>query len=198
MNDWHQCIYSSYCNREYCDMSCVKNAMTTILLEKSSIKLSDDVYQVCESDKEKCWNFISSHEGQVMCVHNNNPSKYADIYTFACICNMAVGHGATVSVYHLNYTKYLEDIRRSWTYGMSGALREVQAFTTSCKILIISHLDYCNFREFECQTLLNLLQDRSDSSYTTLLVLKDIQLLSGSGAFLVPLKSRLKEALIND
>lgn len=192
------CIFSLYCSNEYCDMSCVRNAVSQILLEKSGLDISDSAFTSDYTEFDECEKFIESHDGKISVIECKKPLNKANLFTYVSICNMCEGHGSSVTVFHLKFNQYLNSIRDSWSSGISSKLREQQAFISSSRILIISGLDYCNLKDFECQTMLGILQDRSKSSLTTIIVLSDVRSLSGSGSFIVPLKDQLKEVLVND
>lgn len=198
MSETRICIYSSFCNSASCDMSCVKNIMSQLLMDKSDLSFASNVLDISSSKKQKCWNIIQKSFGKVSTIIHKNSSIEADIYTFSAICKMCVGHGSTVSVYHLKFTKYIQQLRDSWSLGISDRLRETQAFISSSSVLIISGLDYINHKEFECQTLLNIFSDRLKTNKATIVVVNDVNALSGSGPFFIPLKERIKEAVVND
>lgn len=191
------CVFSSYCSSTYCDMSCVKNTISQILLDKSDIQTSNNVYKLDSTCKSSAWEIVNSSFGSFKVICKDDPSQYADILTFASICNFCVGHGSSVNVYHLKYSKYIQSIRDSWSSGVTPKLRESQAFVSNSKILIISGLDYYNLKDFECQTLLTLLQERDRANMCTIIVVHDVNSLFGSGPFFNPLKEKLKGAIVN-
>lgn len=191
------CIFNSSCSKEYCDMSCPKNVMSEVLLEKCGIVISDSMYTVSEALKQDCWNILESHTGEIITVFNNDPITKADTFIFAGICKMCQGHGTAINVYHLKFTKYIQMIRDSWAQGVGQDLQEAAAYVKTSKILIISGLDYFVFKDFESQTLLNILQDRSQPDQITVVVVRSIDSLVGTGSFFVPLKNKLKEVTIN-
>jgi len=58
-------------------------------------------------------------------------------------------------------------------------------------LLIISNIDFVNFKDFQCQTLLSLLQSRDKAEFGTIIVSPQTQSLVGSGLFF----NRLQETL---
>ena len=101
-------------------------------------------------------------------------------------------------VVHVSYSTYIQQIKDSWSQGVSDKLQRLQNNINNVEILVISGLDYCIFNDFESQTILNLIESRKMENKYTVIVLKDISQLSGKGLFLVPLKNQLKEVLVND
>lgn len=49
-------------------------------------------------------------------------------------------------------------------------LEYTRIWTDSCKVLIVSNMDYVKFGDFESQTLLNILQSRQSSDKKTIII----------------------------
>ena len=73
-------------------------------------------------------------------------------------------------------------------------LQYMKIFIDSCRVLIISGLDFIMFKDFQCQTLLTLLQDREAENKQTILVLPKTDLL-GEGPFFAILKDQLDKVV---
>jgi hypothetical protein len=95
-------------------------------------------------------------------------------------------------VYNLKLSQYLEGIQNSWS-GSSNldALEYQKIWVSKAKLLIISNIDFVNFKDFQCQTLLSLLQSRDKPDMGTIVVSPTTQSLVGSGLFF----NRLHEIL---
>lgn len=190
------CSYSSYCTRKFCDMSCAKNAMADVLFEKSEISWSDLVFRSNRYKLESFWKIIQDHVNSYAVIVAEKSSEIANQYTYAAICNNCDRFGSRVSVYHLKYGKYMQSIRDSWSSGVSSKLKEQNAFISTSNVLVISGLDYVNFRDFECQTLLTILQDREKPGLSTIIVIRDVDSMVGSSEFFKLLKSKLEGGVI--
>ena len=59
----------------------------------------------------------------------------------------------------------------------------MKIWSSAANYLIISHLDYINFKDFESQTLLGLLQSREGVKKSTFIVIPKSSNLIGSGSF---------------
>lgn len=193
MSELRNCMFICYCMETYCDMSCPKNAVSDILVSKSHISYTDDVFSVGAAEKVERSNFLKEHEGQIVSLSVDHTNQVAKLLTFVAICDHCEGYGISVTAYHLNYSKYINDLKDSWSHGVGLSLQEKIAHINHCKILIISGIDYMSFNDFESQTMLNLLQDRDSEDRTTIIVAKDIDSLAGKGTFFSALKSMLKE-----
>lgn len=193
--NFRQCIFSSYCTNKQCDLACSRNAMSQLLLEKSEITINNLANSADLETKKNCHSVIQNSFGKFQVILNHDPVNYADVITYTGICDMCEGHGSNVSVYHLKYSKYIQMLKDSWTYGNNIKLRECQAFLSSAKLVVISGLDYMLLKDFECQTLLSLLQDRNRLDMATVVVTRSISSLNGGGVFFTSLKELLKSGL---
>ena len=119
------CIFSSYCTASYCDMSCVKNTMSQILMEKSDLDIKSPVLSSDYISKERCVDIVKSSFGKHIVLQVKNSAEYAELLTFSVICEMCEGHGSSVTVYHLRYSRYIQMLRDSWSSGVSSQLRAV-------------------------------------------------------------------------
>lgn len=196
----HNCIFSSYCTKSYCDLSCPKNAIMQLLLEKSGIEAASVLSKLTPKIAIQCHELLNIASGNLITIETKtfdcSTIEAAEILCFVGMCDMCEKHGSSISVYNLKYGKYVQMLKDSWTHGSNQSLQEMQAFISTSKYLIISGLDYIIFKDFECQTLLNLLQDRDKINNGTFVILPEIQQLHGSSVFFPPLKDKFKEGLI--
>lgn len=190
-----QCVFSSYCTRDWCDMSCSKSIMFDVLTEKSDMNLSMPALRANKKSRHKALKNIESAKGGLLVIQSNMSTDLANLYAYLSMCELCDKRGSNVSVYHLRYGKYMNAIKDSWKVGVSENLQETNAFVNSSEILIISGMDYMTFKDFECQTLLNLIQDRSSPEKTTILILSNIQDMVGTGSFFSLLKSKLEAGM---
>ena len=65
-------------------------------------------------------------------------------------------------------------------------------------VAIISGIDYCMFKDFEAQTLLNIIDTRRLAGLTTIILTRSLTNIHGNSIFLSPLKEQLKEVLVYD
>lgn len=192
----HNCIYSGHCTQPMCDKSCPTLAETTYLLERNNISMSNDVFRRDPSEIDSCLSTLASAEGQTKVVLSKSTVETADLITYCGICQRWRGSRLHCTVYNLRFSTYLESIRNSWTTKVETEdLEYMKIWASSAKLLIISNLDYVNFRDFECQTLLTLLQSRSGSEYTTILVSPSLSKLVGNGPFFGRLIEVMKKAV---
>ena len=128
----------------------------------------------------------------------NNPEGTADLFTYCAICQNWKGSRLHCSVYHLNFARYIELIKNSWSSNIkSEELEYMDIWIQTSKVLIVSGFRYMRFNDFECQTMLNLIDNRRVKMKTTIIVTSDISSLVGnSNDFLPRLKDTLRKAVI--
>ena len=123
--------------------------------------------------------------------------KVAKAFCYCAICLYGQGTAFSGGVYHLNFHKYIDEIKKSWnTRYETDWLEYARLWSMSSDYLIISHMDYIKFNDFESQTLLSILQERSKPDKTTIVVVPKLNQIVGEGNFYATLISRLKEVAI--
>ena len=78
---------------------------------------------------------------------------------------------------------------------MSDNTEYTKIWSESAKLLIISNIDYVNFKEFQCQTLLSLIQNRDANGLSTIIVSPQITSLAGDGLFFGQLKNMMTHSI---
>ena len=146
--------------------------------------MSSDVFRADPERLSRFSDIIDSSEGKLRTISSTNTVQDADLLTYCSICKNWKGSRLHCTVYNLKYSKYIEMIKKSWsTKSETSDLEYMRIFSSSAKVLIISNIDYVNFRDFECQTLLTLLQSRAGSEYTTFIVSPPVESLVGDSLF---------------
>ena len=179
------CIFSGHCSKQVCDKSCPTLAETTYLLERNGIAMNNEVFRTSPERLSTFSKIVDSAEGKLRSVISDTSTvKDADLLTYCSICKNWKGSRLHCTVYNLKYSQYIEMIKKSWsTKSETSELEYMRIFSSSAKVLIISNIDYVNFRDFECQTMLTLLQSRSGSEYTTFIVSPPVKSLVGDSHF---------------
>lgn len=189
------CIFSGHCSKQVCDKSCPTLAETTYLLERNKISMNSEVFHTDPKRLVKMANIVDSSEGTLRTVITKNTVQDADLLSYIAICRNWKGSRLHCTVYNLRYSQYIEMMKKSWSAkSETSELEYMRIFSSSAKVLIISNIDYVNFRDFECQTLLTLLQSRSSGEYTTIIVSPPVTSLVGDSPFFGRLTEIIKEA----
>lgn len=189
------CIFSGHCSKQVCDKSCPTLAETTYLLERNKISMNSEVFHADPKRLVKMANIVDSSEGTLRTVITKNTVQDADLLSYIAICRNWKGSRLHCTVYNLRYSQYIEMMKKSWSAkSETSELEYMRIFSSSAKVLIISNIDYVNFRDFECQTLLTLLQSRSGGEYTTIIVSPPVTSLVGDSPFFCRLTEIIKEA----
>ena len=189
----YNCIFSGHCIKESCDQSCPSLAEASFLMEQNGISINSGVFHSDPELLAKYNKVIDNSETtplQTVLVKNTN--AVAEILAFCGICKYYRGSRLHTTVYNLKLSQYLEKVQNSWSGSSSlDDLEYQKIWVSKAKLLIISNIDYVNFKDFQCQTLLSLLQSRDKPDMATIIVSPN-QPLVGSGLFF----TRLQE-LIN-
>lgn len=192
----HNCIYSGHCF-EYtrCDKSCPVLAQTTYLFERNGISMNNDVFHSKPEVVLKYSSLLSRCKGSCKTVIEPNSTTFvADMLTYCSICETWKGSQLHCTTYNLKFSQYLEALQKSWSGGSDPTeIDYIKIWASSAKVLIISNIDYVNFKDFQCQTLLSLLQSRSNSDLTTIVVSPQLSNLVGDGPFFGRLCELLKK-----
>jgi hypothetical protein len=185
-------MFSGHCIKATCDQSCPALVESSFLLEQNNITINSDVFHANPTLLAKYNKIVENSEGKLQTVIAINTNSVAELLTYCGICKYWRGSRLHTSVYNLKLSQYLEGIQNSWS-GSSNldALEYQKIWVSKAKLLIISNIDFVNFKDFQCQTLLSLLQSRDKPDMGTIVVSPTTQSLVGSGLFF----NRLHEIL---
>lgn len=200
----YNCIFNGHCIEESsCNTSCPILAQTSYLLERNDIKMSNPVFRMSSSEMQKYYNIFGQCVGKTRSVIVSNSdftNKAADALTYCAICENWRGSQLHCTVYNLKFPKYIETIQHSWNSFSSDddEVSQMKIWITHARVLIISNLDFVNFKDFQSQTLLSLLQSRAGVDQTTIVVTPPVSSLVGDGQFFAMLTSRLNNQKVGD
>lgn len=194
------CIFNGHCFETMCDKACPTLVETTYLLERNGLASNNRVFKDTTLPHDKVRDVLDDCEGKLMTYQckDGNSILYADLFTYVAICLNWEYSQLHCNVYNLRFGKYMEDLRRSWTSRSPLDDIEYQRiWTEKAKILIVSGLDFVDFKDFECQTLLNLIQERQVTGLTTIFICKPLhQLVSTrNSVFFTSLLDMLKQGV---
>lgn len=178
------CIYSPYCTYKQCDLACPTHAEISYWMERCNIDMNNPVLHA-SPEKIKLVRNILDDNRSIQIINANDTVLTADLICYCSICLYGKNTALNGGIYNLNYSEYIESIKRSWqTKYESEELEFMRIWSNSSDRLIISHMDYVKFNDFECQTLLTLMQSRDKpNKHTYIVVPKDLNQLYGNGHF---------------
>lgn len=189
------CIFSGHCINMRCDKSCPALVETSYLLDRNGISIGNDVFHSSEEDLQAANKLITDNQGKLKVYISKNTITSATLLTYVGICQNWKGSQLHCTVYNLKFFQYLEAIKKSWNSGSSDNLEYTKIWASTSKLLIVSNIDFVNFKNFECQTLLELIQSRlSNPELTTIIVSPQLSALVGEGSFFSALMEILKKA----
>lgn len=182
----YNCIYSGHCfDQQQCDRSCPVLAQTTYLLERNGIQMNNPVFRLGQEGLQKYSKILEESSGQMKTVIESSSTNFvADCLAYCGICTQWKGSQLHCTVFNLKFAQYIDAIQKSWSYNSSDSESEyLKIWASNAKVLIISNIDFVNFKDFQCQTLLSLLQSRMNPDLTTIVVSPPISNLVGDGPF---------------
>lgn len=182
------CIYTAHCMEKFCDKSCPVLVQTSYLLERNGLLISSPVFykypqyiddMLLRLDKDDSVQIVSP------CGPKNKreltPTETAQLLTYCAICKHWKGSQLHCTVYNLKFSTYLDELKKSWSSSNTDKVDMMKIWAESAKVLIISNLEYVNFKDFESQTILTLVDQRRSSGLQTFIVSESS--ISYSGAF---------------
>lgn len=198
----YNCIFTAHCIEPFCDKSCPALVETSYLLERNEISMDSEVFRSSDKDIKKMLDLLDSSKGSTVTYvvpPNLATSKVAELLTYCAICTNWKGNQLHCNVYNLKFSKYLDDLKKSWSLKSEPeSLEYSRIWCESSKILIISNIDYISFGDFESQTLLNILQSRLNSNFTTIVISPQLSDLVGKSTsmFFNIMKRQLSDSKI--
>ena len=189
----HNCMFSGHCIKASCDQSCPSLVESTFLLEQNGIGFNSGVFHADPALLAKYSKVVEGSEGKLQTVIAKNTNSAAELIAYCGICKYWRGSRLHTAVYNLKLSQHLEGIQNSWSNNTSNLddIEYQKIWISKAKLLIISNIDFVNFKDFQCQTLLSLLQSRDKPDQGTIIVSPQTQSLVGSGLFF----ARLQETL---
>ena len=190
------CMFTGHCIKSSCDQSCPALQESSFLLEQNKIGLNSNVFHADAALIAKYINIVNNSDGKVQTVIAKNTNQVAELITYCGICKYWKGSRLHTAVYNLRLSQYLEGVQGSWSSNSNlDDLEYQKIWISKAKLLIISNMDFINFKDFQCQTLLTLLQSRDKPDMGTIIVTPQPQALVGSGLFFPRLQETLNRTI---
>lgn len=190
------CMFSSFCTSATCDMSCPSWAQSTYLLRRNDLSMDSDIFRLSDSELDRYVNIYNScnNHGLTVLIESKDEIRISKILAYIAICKHWRGNVNRCDAYHLRFSKYLTVLQRSWNYNeVNDEIRYMQSWVSNAKMLIVSDFSYVNLKDFQSQTLLQLIYDREIKELPTIIVSPRVENLIGSGDMFHLLKSQLKQ-----
>lgn len=188
----NKCMFSGHCIKATCDQSCPSYVESSFLLEQNGISINSAVFHTDPAILAKYNKYVETNEGKLQTVIAKNTNAAAELITYCGVCKYWKGSRLHTSVYNLKLSQYLDAVQGSWSNQSNlDDLEYQKIWVSKAKLLVISNIDFVNFKDFQCQTLLSLLQSRDKPEIGTIVVSPTTNSLVGSGLFF----NRLQETL---
>lgn len=193
----HNCMFTGFCVNGECDKSCPDYVESTYLLERNNISLNSNVFHADPKLIQKYSNIITNSEGNLATVIASNTNDAAELLTYCGICKYWKHSRLNTVVYNLRFSQYIDNIQKSWNAKVnSDEMEYINKWLEKAKLVVISNIDYVNFKEFQCQTLLTLIQNRDADGLSTIVVSPNINSLAGDGMFFGRMKKIFTDSTV--
>lgn len=186
------CIYSPHCTYKQCDMACPMHAETSYWMDRCSITMNNSCLKESSENVRRFRDILDRGKGKVNVIRAEQTVRAADLLAYCAICLYGHGTALTGGVYNLNYTEFIDEIKHSWsTKEEDETLQFMRIWSQSATVLVVSHMDYVKFNDFESQTLLTLMQSRDVPEKSTFVVVPKGVRLIGNGSFYTLLQDKM-------
>lgn len=175
------CPYNNTCIKYRCDFACKSyaefehwaNRCSITLLNPLFLSGKDKISQASRIIRKAESDDISRSSYLHLGIYSGDKSQLtADLIAYLAILRYCQGSGLYHGVYKLNFSQYLDEIKKSWnTKSNSEKLEDIKIWIRSSKCLVICNLGLVRFGDFESQTLLSIFQERYDQEKYTIVVL---------------------------
>ena len=187
------CIFAETCDRFKCDLSCGQDIMYNYIREKSGIRALETTYDEAILIKDLA--MLANYNNELLCFETPDVIEKTREFVYIYACKL---RGVNANLIHISFSSYIQQLRDSWSYGATANLEHIQVRLRKWTVAVISGIDYCMFKDFEAQTLLNIIESRRMSGLTTIILTRSLTNIHGNSVFLSPLKEQLKEVLVHD
>lgn len=180
-----------------CTEACPVYTVTNYLLKKNRLIGTKVASMITDKDIKRCQKLFEDearHSEFVVISPSNGRStaELADIITYYGICMMWKGSGLETVIYNLNFAIYQEEMRKSWgvsnsdsytDYDFANSMIESKSESGVENVLIVSGIDYVNFKDHTCETFLQLIGKRTAQHLPLIIVSPNTSSLIGEGPF---------------
>lgn len=193
----HNCMFTGHCIKSSCDQSCPALQESSFLLEQNKIGLNSRVFHADPELLAKYNRIVEDAEGKIQTVLARDTNAVSELIAYCGVCKYWKGSRLHTTVYSLKFSQYVEDIQNSWSHSSNlDELEYRKIWISKAKLLVISNIDYVNFKDFQCQTLLQLLQSRDKPEMGTIVVSPQVQNLVGGGLLFARLQETLSRTIV--
>lgn len=196
-NQTIDCPFKQFCRKTTCSNICPDYIEIQYLLERNNLDRDMSIYTRSLKAIQEASEWLTAASETYKVVISDDTAETASRLTYVAICDHWKGNTLHCSVYHLNFTDYLNKLQQSWNGASSDELDYINIFIDKAKVLIISNFDYIQFKDFQAQTLLNMFTNRKVNHQSTIIVSPRISSLVGSGPFFTRLKEILGKDVLN-
>ena len=185
------CVFGAYCCNSLCDRSCPRWAQMNYLMMRNDLTSTSRPFKMKSDYLQK---YVKEYDSRpltrVFCT--KDVLKASEVFSYIAVCNEWKGSAMRVKAFHLVFSNYIDSLQNSWSSSKSEDLQYTELWSKSCNVLIVSGIDYINFKDYQSQLLLQLIQDREREGKYTIIVSPKLENLAGQGKMFSLMISKLK------
>lgn len=186
------CPFDAFCTQSICDQACVRWAQMDYLMMRNELTLSSSSFSMSSSNLEKYDKIYQSCLDKTSVLQSSNTVTCSEYLKYIMVCNCWPKSAIKVRCYSLSFSNYVQQLQHSWSSNKSDDFEYTEIWSRSSQVLIISGLDYVNFKDFQSQVLLQLIQDREQEHKTTIIISPQLDKLVGNGAMFNLMLNKLR------
>lgn len=185
------CVFGAYCCNSLCDRSCPRWAQMNYLMMRNDLTPTSRPFKMKSDYLQR---YVTEYDSKpltrVFCT--KDVLKASEVFSYIAVCNEWKGSAMRVKAFHLVFSNYIDSLQNSWSSSKSEDLQYTEMWSKSCNVLIVSGIDYINFKDYQSQLLLQLIQDREREGKYTIVVSPKLENLAGQGKMFSLMISKLK------
>lgn len=193
------CPFAGHCIKQECTTACPDYGELSYLLERNRIDAESSVFNRSQKVISDAKSVLGQAKKRLAYVVSSHVKDTSDLLAYLAICESWQGSCFHCCVYHLDFYKHLEKIQRSWgLQSRPDDLEYEQIWLETAEVLIISNFDFVQFKDFQAQTMLNMISNRLNNGATTILVGPDTRSLVGANnsIFFTRMRDMMGKAVI--
>lgn len=192
---------------ETCGESCPVWAVTEFLLRKNNLlgtnvmsRMTRSVVQTCDKIIEGAMtstdSFVTYIPQSISC------NEAANLLTYYGICTNWRGSAFSTVVYNLNFSTYINEVKKSWNnsnldkfteFDYIRSIIEGKVEGKATNILILSGIEFVNFKDFACEQMFDIINCRQSKHLPLIIVSPEASNIVGEGPLFGKLAGVLNE-----
>ena len=192
-----RCVFEPFCTQKVCDRACARWAQSDYLMMRNNVRPSSPSFSMGEREVLRYDKLYRMCLGKTSVVQTSDTVTVSERMSYVMVFNCWQNSAMRVKCYSMSFSSYVQSLQQSWSEGKSDDFQYQEIWSRSSQVLLVSGMDYVNFKDFQCQVVLQLVQDRERDGKTTVIVVPSVDRLVGSGSMFNLFVSKLRDCSVN-